>query len=285
MIKKRIGQAARRVLPHGIYYGLCGLYDRIKAVLLFFSCLGFGRQCPFCKLTLRKFLPDAGEPSELFSATYIIGGGPSSDAICPYCGSFERERHIYLYLKQMTRVFQSQMRILHLAPERHLERILLKQKNIQYIRGDLNPRGTQLRVDLTAMEFPDRSFDVVICNHVLEHIPQDRTAIAEIFRVLRPSGWAILQVPLAPDITTQEDPQIVAPRERLRLYGQHDHVRLYGRDYAERLASFGFHVATTSVRQQFGEAYARRFGLLQDELIYIATKPPATALTVPACAA
>jgi SAM-dependent methyltransferase len=275
MIKRRIGLAARRVLPGGIYRGFCRLYDRIRAVLLFFSCLGFGRQCPFCKLRFRRFLPDAGEVSDLFSQTRVVGGGSFRDAVCPYCRSFERERHVYLYLKLMTRLFQDRTRLLHIAPERNLRRVLSKRENLQYTTGDLNPAKAQVRVDLTAMDFPDESFDVVICNHVLEHIPDDRAAMAEILRVLRPRGWAMLQVPLAPELATRENSLVVDPRERLRLYGQNDHVRLYGRDYAQRLESIGFRVTATSVRRQFGDSYATRFGLLRDELIYIAAKPAA----------
>jgi SAM-dependent methyltransferase len=273
MIKQRIGGAARRMLPDSVYFGFCRLYDRLAAVAVFFFSLGFARQCPFCTLTFRKFLSDAGEPSELFNKIHVVGGGPSDEAICPFCGSFERERHVYLYLKLMTKVLSDEVRILHIAPERRLSRVLSKKRNIQYTSGDLNPTRAQVRVDLTAIDFPDASFDVVICNHVLEHIPEDKAAMAEILRILRPGGWAMLQVPLAPEIMTREDLKITDPQKRLRLYGQDDHVRIYGRDYAKRLESVGFCVTTASVGKQFGEAYAKRFGLLPDELIYVAGKP------------
>jgi SAM-dependent methyltransferase len=273
MIKQRIGNGVRWVLPSSIYFRCCRLYDRIEAVAQFFSCLGFGRECPFCRLRFRRFLADAGEPSDLFREWHVVGGGPFDDAICPFCRSFERERHVYLYLKTMTRTFSDPIRLLHIAPERNLERVLSKQKNIQYTAGDLNPKRAQVRVDLTAIDFSDGSFDVVICNHVLEHIPQDQKAMSEILRILRPGGWAMLQVPIAPQIATREDPSIHDSREQLRLFGQHDHVRIYGRDYAERLKAVGFDVTTTSIRQANGDSCARRFGLLPDELIYIATKP------------
>jgi SAM-dependent methyltransferase len=272
MLKRQIGQSAKQILPPRLYYGLCHLYDRLTAVAQFLACLGFSRQCPFCKVTFRKFLPDAGEPSELFTKVHVIGGGPSADAICPLCGSFERERHVYLYLKLMTPVFEDKTRILHIAPERRLSRILSKRKNIDYVSGDLNPTRAQVRVDLTKIDFPDASFDVVICNHVLEHIPQDKIAMAEILRILRPGGWAMLQVPISPAIATREDLSVTDPQERLRLYGQDDHVRIYGRDYAERLESAGFRVTTASIARQHGNSYARRFGLLADELIYVAKK-------------
>jgi SAM-dependent methyltransferase len=273
MIKRRIGRSAQQILPPGIYFPLCRLYDRLAAAALFFWCLGFSRQCPFCKLTFRKFLPDPGEPSELFAKTHVIGGGPSPDAICPLCGSFERERHVYLYLKLMTRVFSDPLRLLHIAPERRLQRVLSRRKNIQYTSGDLNPSRAQVRIDLTQIDFPDARFDVVICNHVLEHIPDDRQALAEILRILRPGGWAMLQVPIAPSMATRQDVNTTDPQKRLRLYGQTDHVRLYGRDYAERLESAGFKVTTASVARQRGNSCARRFGLLADELIYVAKKP------------
>jgi SAM-dependent methyltransferase len=256
-----------------LYFWFCRLYERIRGVLLLFWCLGVGRECPFCGMRLRRFLPDGGEPSELFGKTHVVGGGPVNEAICPFCRSFERERHVYLYLKILTGGFAEGIRILHIAPERNLERVLSRQKHIDYVTGDLNPKRAQVRVDLTAMEFASESFDVVICNHVLEHIPEDRGAMAEILRVLRPGGWAMVQVPIGPQSATQEDSLVESAEERLRLYGQHDHVRLYGGDYTERLESIGFRVTTGSIRGTLGDSCAKRFGLLEDELIYIATKP------------
>jgi SAM-dependent methyltransferase len=273
MVKQWVGNAARRVLPDAIYSQCCRSYDQFHAGLQFLSCLGVGRQCPFCNHRFRRFLADPGEPSPLFSQVQVIGGGPFHDAICPFCRSFERERHVYLYLKLMTRIFIDPIRLLHVAPERNLAPILANQKNIQYTSGDLAPNRGQIRIDLTAIDLPNESFDVIICNHVLEHIPQDRQAMSEILRVLRPGGWAILQVPLAPGILTREDSTVVDPRDRLRLYGQHDHVRLYGRDYPQRLESIGFRVAASSIKPTHGDFNPARFGLLPDELIYVATKP------------
>ena len=284
-MKKLIGAAGRQALPRGLYLACCRSFDGVAAALRLPYCLGLGRQCPFCNMRWRRFLPDAGEQSELFDETQVIGGGPCEEAICPYCCSFERERHVYLYLKEMTPVFRDPTALLHIAPERNLQRVLSKQKNIRYTTGDLNPTKAQVRVDLTAIDFPDDSFDVVICNHVLEHVWQDHTAMAEILRVLRPGGWAILQVPIAPGIITRENPQVTSPEDRARLYGQYDHVRIYGRDYSDRLESTGFRVRVASLAREFGESYARRFGLLQNELIYVANKPAVAADSQPRFAA
>ena len=274
MIKRFFGSQARRLLPQPVYTRLCGVYDGTLATARAASCLGAGRECPFCRARLRRFLPDPGASSSVFDELRVIGGGPFDQSTCPFCGSFERERHVFLYLQLMTDVFQAPIRMLHVAPERRLGRRLAQQANIDYVSGDLTPGRAQLRVDLTAIEFADRSFDVVICNHVLEHIPNDRRAMAELFRVLRPGGWAMVQVPLAEGSSTRENPSITDPGEKLRLYGQHDHVRLYGTDdYVRRLDENGFVVRADSIAQRYGEPYVRRYGLLPDERIHVASKP------------
>ena len=274
MIKRAIGSQARRLLSQPAYRHLCQVYDATRAAARAASCLGAGRECPFCRARLRRFLPDPGAPSSVFDELHVIGGGPFDQSTCPFCGSFERERHVFLYLRLMTDVFQSPMRMLHVAPELRLGRRLAQQANIDYASGDLTPGRAQLRVDLTAIEFADRSFDVVICNHVLEHIPDDRRAMAELFRVLRPGGWAMVQVPLAEGSGTRENPSITDPDEMLRIYGQHDHVRLYGSDdYARRLGEAGFVVQIDSIAQRYGEPSVRRYGLLREERIHVARKP------------
>ena len=250
---------------------------RIWKAWFFFACQGFGRQCAFCHMTLRRFIPYAGKPSPLFEQEHIIGGGPNDNMFCPFCKSNARERHVYLFLKARTSVFKNPLRMLHLAPEKNLQRILQRCENVRYVSGDLASSLAALRTDITTLCFRDESFDVVICNHVLEHIPDDRRAMSEIIRVLKPGGWAILQVPIAASrIATVDGPSVSSPSERLRLFGQDNHVRLYGRDYARRLEAAGFVVELHSLPKENGDSYARRFGLLRDEDIYLARKPSST---------
>jgi SAM-dependent methyltransferase len=167
-----------------------------------------------------------------------------------------------------------------MAPEKSLQCALQSSANIEYVSADLNSPLASVHTDITAMSFNDNSFDVVVCNHVLEHIPDDRQAIRELARVLKPGGWAVLQVPIGAERTaTEEDPWIANPDEQLRRFGQINHVRVYaGADYVHRLENGGFAVERYSLPKQNGEPYTQRFGLLQDEDIFIARKPMSPAL-------
>jgi len=163
-----------------------------------------------------------------------------------------------------------------MAPERSLRRVFERCRNIRYCTADLESPLASVHTDLTLLSFADDRFDVVLCNHVLEHIPDDRRAMRELVRVLKPGGWAILQVPIAATRSyTEEAPEITNPGERLRLFGQTNHVRLYAaKDYAQRLKAAGFTVELESLPKRMGERYSRYFGLLADEEIFVAKKPP-----------
>lgn len=130
--------------------------------------------------------------------------------------------------------------MLHVSPEPVLGE-KFKAQYRDYVSIDLDGRKAMQAMDVTALTFPNETFDAVVCNHVLEHVPNDRAAMAEIYRVLKPGGWASLQVPIKGDMTT-EDPSVTDPAERQRMYGQEDHVRQYGRDYVSRLKRAGFKV-------------------------------------------
>ena len=147
------------------------------------------------------------------------------------------------------------MAILHVAPDRVLAQRLAAVPGVYYAGGDLTAEFGPLRIDVTDLEFEDGSFDAVVCNHVLEHVPDDRGAMRELRRVLRPGGWALLQVPLDPNKAgTVEDPSVSDPQEMLRRFGQEDHVRIYGLDYADRLREAGFSVQLLDPVEQFGAA-------------------------------
>lgn len=265
---------AKQLLPPWLYRRACKWYDRLRAAAFFVGSLGFDRKCPFCGLTFRRFVSYPGAASPLFEHEHVVGGGPFENSECPWCGSFERERHVYLYLRDQTNVLCRPVSILHVAPERCLQKVLRRSRCIDYLSADLSSPRAELKCDLTRLPIDDDSFDVILCNHVLEHIPDDRAAMRELFRVLKPNGWAMLQVPLAVSrAETEEDLSIDTDEERLLRYGQRDHVRLYGRDYSDRLASVGFDVERHDTRSQFGDDYFRRYALIPDELIYIARKP------------
>ena len=163
--------------------------------------------------------------------------------------------------------------MLHIAPEKQLSKVFMSQTNIDYLSADLDSPLAAVKMDITNIEQNDNTFDLIICNHVLEHIPDDDKAIAELFRVLKPGGTAILQVPISNTIRkTIEDPSITDPKEREKLFGQNDHVRIYGKDYKKRLERSGFVVSIDDFINELGQRDAHRYGLLQDEKIYLCSK-------------
>jgi predicted SAM-dependent methyltransferase len=208
-------------------------------------------ECPCCGGTFRKFMPT------------IKPVGPNrARARCPSCGARERTRLLWLYLENKTNVLTEDLRVLHFAPERMVEKRLKSQPNVEYVSADIDPRRALVEADITDLPFADNSFDVILCSHVLEHVVDDRAAMRELYRVLTPRGWAIVLVPIASRRTeTFEDPAIVAPEERERIFGQADHVRIYGRDFRHRLEQAGFVVTVADYRGELGEPLARRYGL------------------------
>jgi hypothetical protein len=220
---------------------------------------GTARFCPICETNLSRFLPGG----------FIL----RPEAYCPICGSLERHRLIWMYFRQRTDLFAScQKRMLHLAPEPFFTIRLQQHPYINYVSGDLFSRDVMINLDLTKIPYPDRCFDVIYASHVLEHIPDDQIAMKELVRVLKPDGWAILQVPI--DMTrevTYEDFSIVTPAEREKAFGQPNHVRIYGRDYRERLKKAGFCVKVDDLTGTLSQAEVKRFGLIEAEDIYFCT--------------
>ncbi len=161
--------------------------------------------------------------------------------------------------------------MLHVAPEPVLKLQLRRRELLDYVSADLHPNKGDIRMDITDIQFEDETFDVIYCSHVLEHIADDRRAMSELARVLTKSGWAIIQVPVIREIT-DEDPTVTDPQERQRRYGQFDHVRAYGKDYADRLASSGFEVRVDDYSSRLGAAETERYGLMRGEDIYFCTK-------------
>ncbi len=166
------------------------------------------------------------------------------------------------------------MAILHLAPEFCLQTKLSRLQNVHYVTADLDPTQVSVRMDVQFTPFRNASFDCVLCCHVLEHVPDDQKAMREILRILKPGGWAILQVPLdSTQDETFEDPNITSPGERERVFGQRDHVRIYGKDYRQRLAAAGFTVQFDSYIKQLPAKLISIYGLsVQD--VFLVTRSP-----------
>jgi predicted SAM-dependent methyltransferase len=230
-------------------------------------------ECPFCGGRFSRFLP-FGDDLSAFKEKRVVGAGHRPNALCPQCLSLDRERLVYLYLKTKTGVFRDQTRLLHVAPEKNLKRLLEASPNIDYAAADSVSPLARVKMDVTRIPYAADSFDVIICNHVLEHVQDDRRAMAELYRVLKPAGCAILQVPVSMLLDeTCEESAVDTPKERERLFGQSDHVRIYARDYKERLEEAGFGVELYNFAEEMGESFSARWGLIKEENLYVGSKP------------
>lgn len=219
---------------------------------------GQGRWCPVCGQSSRKFRRG--------------GVVPRAGARCPRCGALERHRLVWLYFSRKTDLFDGRTkRMLHVAPEQCLEGRLRARLGTGYLTADLLDPHVMERMDITRIEYPDESFDVIYCSHVLEHVADDRRAMREFRRVLKRSGWAVLLVPITA-ARTFEDPTAVSASDRVRVFGQADHVRRYGPDYADRLREAGFEVQVTRVPDMFPADEAARMGLAPAGEIYHCTR-------------
>jgi len=216
--------------------------------------------CPCCGGHFRKFLPS--------------GIKPRPNAQCPRCGSLERHRLLWIYLKERTNFFKDNLKVLDIAPMKFFQEKCKTLPNIDYISADISSPIAMIQMDITNINLPDEQFDCIICYHVLEHIPDDEKAMRELFRVLKQGGFAILQFPVDYNREkTFEDPNIVLPEERERVFGQNDHVRIYGKDYKDRLERAGFTVKPDNYAKELGDNTIKKYGLIKDEIIYFCIKP------------
>lgn len=218
--------------------------------------------CPIINKSYRKFLPYGRI-------------NPRPNALCPDSLSLERHRLLWLYLQQQTNFFKQRLHFLHIAPEQCFMKKFEAQHGKDYITGDLESPLAKVKMDVHDIPFANNIFDAAMCNHVMEHVDNDIKAMSEICRVLKPGGWAIIQVPFFSPIPDQtfEDPTITAPREREKWYGQDDHVRLYGKDYPDRLRQAGFEVKEDDFVCHLGEDAIKKYALPPNEIIYFCRKP------------
>ncbi|MGA2297328.1 MAG: methyltransferase domain-containing protein [FCB group bacterium] len=242
--------------------------------------------CPICKSNFRKFLPS--------------GDGQRKNIKCPGCSSFERHRLLWLYLQEKTDLFTEQknektfpkgslgtrLKLLDIAPSRALQNRFIKYQNIDYHSADLSSDLARYKFDITNIPLPDESFDCILCSHVLEHIEDDVKAMKELFRVLKQDGWVIFQVPVDNklDATIEEIPlnlpltkgekisKADLEMQRLKLFGQKDHVRIYGKDFGNRLREAGFNVVEDDFAKGLSNDIIDTYRLNIDEILYYCTK-------------
>jgi SAM-dependent methyltransferase len=249
-LERVIGSRAKRRVVRALDPWVAALYR------------GDAVECPCCGRTFRAFRNFQG------------------NAQCPYCGVLERHRLLWLYLTRDTNLLATGTEVLHMAPERGVERALKHQPGLRHVSADLSPERADVVADLTGLPFADESFDWALCSHVLEHVPDDVAAMSELCRVLRRGGTAIVMYPVEYGrAKTYEDSRITSPEERERAFGQHDHVRIYGADHIDRLVSAGFDVHVEKCGARLDQRRAERYGLVApqgrnttDE-IYVCRRP------------
>lgn len=232
---------------------------RVFAPLLY---KGNNVECPVCEKKFRKFL------------SYGSNVAHRDNVLCPYDLTLERHRLMWLYLKRESNFFTApKLSLLHIAPEQCFHQRFKQQQNLDYLTGDLVSPIADMHFDLHQVPLEDNRFDVVFCNHVMEHVDDALQCMKELYRVMKPGGWAIMQVPqdMTRDVT-YEDPGIVSPEDREKHYWQKDHVRLFGMDYPQWLEKAGFHVEIAFANNPIPAEEVERFRLSPTEILYIARK-------------
>lgn len=222
-----------------------------RAAVSAVASFGTARLCPCCGRSSALFLP-YGRPRR-------------SGVRCPHCGSLERHRLIWSYLRERYSDGSDPLRVLHAAPEQIIARNLASLAHVDYTSVDISPGRADVVADLTKRTpWPDASFDLIVCSHVLEHIEDDVGAMRELRRLLKRRGEAVILVPIKGEITF-EDPLVTDPAARARVFGQHDHVRIYGADVKQRLEAAGFDVTPITPPDLVPGEHLARYALISDE--------------------
>ncbi len=235
------------------------------------------RCCPLCERHLVRFLPYAGGAVTQQPMMRELGvvGSCLEQFECPWCGASDRERHLWLYMQaaDLTKLL-SGAAVLHIAPEKRLSEQISALGPDRYVKGDLFPAKDDLeKIDILDTGYLDDAFDFVIANHVMEHVDDDLRAAAEIHRILKPGGHAILQTPYSPRLQhTWQDPGIDSDNARLLAFGQEDHVRLFGRDVFDRLASGGLAPGIRYHHELLGASAGDTNGVNAAEPLFLFTK-------------
>lgn len=219
-------------------------------------------ECPVCERSFSKFL------------SYGSDVAHRENVLCPYDLTLERHRLMWLYLRDETDFFTAEkLNVLHIAPEQCFHKKFKEQKNLNYLTGDLVSPIADLHFDLHSIPLENDRFDVVFCNHVMEHVDDAIQCMKELYRVMKPGGWGIMQVPQ--DFSrdeTLEDPAIQSPEDREKYYWQKDHVRLFGRDYPRWLEKAGFSVTEFQKESKYDQNQIQRYRLQKEEILYIVRK-------------
>lgn len=216
--------------------------------------------CPCCGGNFRRFLPMNNR----------------DDVRCPKCESLERQRSLWLYLKNKTNILADNLKVLHVAPvgpEKIIRNNLEAFPTIVYVGADLKSSEVPIKMDITDIKYADNYFDVILCVHVLEHVIDDLKAMKELFRVLKPGGWAIILAPIGAGLEiTLEETDLTDPKKQTEKFGMPGHIRIYGKDYKERLEKAGFNVKIDTYIRDLGSEILKKYGMNIEDDMYVCTK-------------
>ena len=256
---KRIYKFLLNKLPRPLLIRLSYIFKFFAPVLY----RGNKVECPVCEKSFSKFI------------SYGSNVAHRENVLCPYDLTLERHRLMWLYLTRKTDFFSAEsLKVLHIAPEQCFLPHFKKQNNLDYTTADLVSPIADIHFDLHDIPLEDNQYDVVFCNHVMEHVDDPIRCMSELNRVMKPGGWAIMQVPQDMSRTeTYEDKSITSPDEREKHFWQKDHVRLFGKDYPSYLEKAGFKVNEFDLNTEFDATEVVKFRLMQKEILYIARKP------------
>lgn len=234
------------------------LLKRFRAIIYGILFSGDERLCPLCGKNYKKFGKGGVEKRE--------------DSQCMNCGSLERHRFLWLFLERETRTKSSKnISTLHIAPEECLEKHLRKYSR-EYITSDIEGKNVDIKIDIRNIPFEDETYDLILCSHVLEHVDDDRKALREFLRILKKDGTALILIPVERE-KTYEDFTITDPEERLKIFGQKDHVRIYGEDFIERVKETGFLVSSFQPKDLFNENEQIKYGIkIESDRLYVCKK-------------
>ncbi len=195
-------------------------------------------------------------------------GEQRHNVLSPSTLSLERHRLLWLFLTKETNFFTDHLKVLHFAPEQAFYKRFRNIPHLDYTTTDLNSPLADVKADICNLPFDDNTYDVILCNHVLEHIPDDTQAMKELYRVMKPGGWGVFQIPQDLNrATTFEDDSITDKKERAKIFGQYDHVRVYGRDYFDKLRSIGFQVEEVDYTKTFEKEDLEKYCLAPGEIV------------------
>ncbi len=255
---KKLYSFLLNTLPRPLLIRMSYPFKKIAPILY----KGSNVECPVCEKSFRKFL------------SYGSDAAHRENVLCPFDLTLERHRLMWLYLKDHSNFLTAiKLEVLHVAPEQCFHKRFKEQSNLNYLTGDLVSPLADIHFDLHSIPLEDNRFDVVFCNHVLEHVDDALKCMKELYRVMKPGGFGIMQVPqdFSRDVTF-EDPSIVSPEDREKFYWQKDHVRLFGKDYPDWLRKAGFEVEEFIQQSNYSEKLIERYRLQSFEILYIARK-------------